>query len=392
MVKMNRKGKNGGWKKFRIVVGAVGILGITAWYNNGSLASVTQELSSLTALSQSIQLTSIALNADVNAAEVKTKRKHIDQSCQDAKTVEDVDAIRHINKIGFLLPVTRTEHPRDERAIKRCKRIVLDFGSNIGDTAGKAIDAGLLGCNREDLKTKLVGPVFNTESRQIEDTKKKGRNPLVLEFERLMKGFGPLAGPEDYCYYGVEGNPVFTDRLQSLEDFIMDTRPRPLQHIHFFTESVGAGQDGMTKLYLDTVNKDVNYWGSSIFAAHPDVKRSALAQNASVETLATAVMGYTIGTLMRQTLIAFDPAATPEDQKSGHMIMKVDIEGGEYPLLEQAADEGTLCEYVKMGNQADLYIELHAQSITGNNKDLRVHRKKLEDCGVSFHNLPAVWV
>jgi hypothetical protein len=129
-------------------------------------------------------------------------------------------------------------------------------------------------CKRTDLKTELAAPVFNTESRQIEDPK-KGRNPLVGQFEHLMQGFGPLTGPEDYCYYGVEGNPVFTDRLQSLEDFILDTRPRPLQHIHFFTTSVGAGKDGMTKLYLDTINKDKNYWGSSIFDGHQDVRKSA---------------------------------------------------------------------------------------------------------------------
>jgi hypothetical protein len=282
----------------------------------------------------------------------------------------------YINKIGFALPANRIERTRDERAIKRCKLIVLEFGANIGDTAGKMIDAGLHGCKREDLKTEVVGPVFNTESRQIEDPK-KGRNPLVREFEHLMKGFGPLRGPEDYCYYGVEGNPVFTDRLQSLEDFIMDTRPRPLQHVHFSTTSVGAGLDGMTKLCLDTISKGVNYWGSSIFITHQDVKKSARAQNISVETLATDVMGYTIGTLMRKTLIAFDPAATPEDQKGGHMIMKFDIEGGEFPLVEQAADEGTLCEYVKMGNKADLYIELHAKHITGKNVDMKVHGKKL---------------
>jgi hypothetical protein len=394
MVRMNRKSKRGDWKKIgAIVVGAVGILGMTAWFNNGSLASSTEELSSLTALSQSMQRTSIAWNAEKNAAEVKMKRKHIEQTCQDAKTVEDVNAIRSINKIGFVLPDTRTEHPRDERAIKRCKHIVLDFGSNIGDTAGKVIDAGLHSCERPDLKAEVVSAVFNTESRRIEDPK-KGRNPLVRQFEHLMKGFGPFTGPEDYCYYGVEGNPVFTDRLQSLEDFIMGTRPRPLQHIHFFTTSVGAGKDGMTKLYLDTINKDKNYWGSSIFDGHQDVQKSAAAQNGSVESVATDVMGYTIGTLMRQTLVAFDPRATPEDQKGGHMILKVDIEGGEYPLLKQAADEGTLCEYVKMGNQADLYIEFHSQRVTGKNPlfgSMKECRQKLEDCGVSFRKLQAWW-
>jgi hypothetical protein len=392
MVKVNRKGKSGGWRKIgTIVVGSVAALGLTAWYNN---TSVTEELSYLSALSESIQATTISWNADQNAAKVKTMRKDLEQTCQDAKTVKDVDAIRYINKIGFVLPVERTEQPRDERAIKRCKHVVLDFGSNIGDTAGKVIDAGMYGCKRQDLKApEVMGPVFNTESRKIEDPK-KGRNPLVRQFEHLMKEFGPLTGPEDYCYYGVEGNPVFTDRLQSLEDFIMATQPRPLQHVHFFTTSVGAGEDGMTKLYLDTINKENNYWGSSIFDGHQDVKKSALAQNASVETVATDVMGYTIGTIMRKTLIAFDPRATPEDKKGGHFILKVDIEGGEFPLLKQAADEGTLCEYCKMGNQADLYIEFHSQRVTGKNPlfgNMKGHRKKLEDCGVTFRKLQSWW-
>jgi hypothetical protein len=395
MVRMNRKGRSGGWRKIStIVVGFVGILGLTAWYNDGSFASVTEELTALTALSQSmVQVTSRSLNADQNAAEVKTKRKSLEQTCQDAKTAKDVEKIRYINKIDFVLPMTRTEHPRDARAVQRCKHIVMDFGSNIGDTAGKVIDAGMRGCKRKDLKTEVVGPVFNTESRGIEDPK-KGRNPLVRQFEHLMTGFGPLTGPEDYCYYGVEGNPHFTDRLQSLEDFIMDTRPRPLRHIHFFTTSVGAGKDGMTKLYLDTVNEENNFWGSSIFDGHQDVKKSAAAKNGTAETVATDVMGFTIGTLMRKTLIAFDPAATPEDQKGGHMILKVDIEGGEFPLLKQAADEGTLCEYVKMGNQADLYIEFHSQRVTGDNPlfgTMKEHRKKMEDCGVSFRKLQSWW-
>jgi hypothetical protein len=395
MVKVNRRSRSGGRRNIGIiVVGSVGFLGLIAWYNNfASLGSVTEELSSLSALSEFMQATSIALNADQNAADVKTRRKNIEQTCQAAKTAEDVEAIRNINKLGFTLPAKRAEQPRDERAVKRCKHIVLDFGSNIGDTSGKVIDAGLLGCKRDDLKKEVVGPVFNTESRQFEDPK-KGRNPLVRQFEQLMKGFGPLTGPEDYCYYGVEGNPVFTDRLQSLEDFVMGTRPRPLQHLHFFTKSVGAGEDGMTKLYLDTINKDQNYWGSSIFNGHQDVKKSALAQNTSVEMVATDVMGYTIGTIMRQTLIAFDPAAAPEDKKGGHFILKVDIEGGEYPLLKQAAEEGTLCEYVTMGNQADLYIEFHSQRVTGKNPlfgNMKGHRQKLEDCGVTFRKLGAWW-
>jgi hypothetical protein len=393
MVKVHQRGKSGSSRNITtIVVVSLAILGLAAWYNNFvSLASVT-ELASLSALSESIQATSIALNADQNAAEIKTMRKAVVTACQEAKTPQDVEATRNINKLGFVLPPKRTEQPRDERAVKRCKHIVLDFGANIGDTAGKVIDAGLRGCNRKDLKAETLS-VFNTEARQVEDTKKK-RNPLVSQFENLMKGFGPLTGPEDYCYYGVEGNPVFTERLQSLEDFIMGIRPRPLQHAHFFTTSVGAGKDGMTKLYLDTVNKDQNFWGSSIFDGHQDVRKSALAQNTTAEKVAADVMGYTIGTIMRKTLIAFRPDATPEDKKGGNFILKVDIEGGEFPLVQQAAEEGTLCEYVKMGNQADLYIEFHSQRVTGKNPlfgKMKEHRQKLTDCGVKFRPLQAWW-
>jgi hypothetical protein len=398
MVKLNRQRRSGGWRNLAtILVGSIGILGLTAWYNNSaSFASATETLSSLSALSESIQATNIAENADLNAAEIKTMRNDINQICQAAKTLEDVEAVRNINKVGFTLPVERTEQPRDERAVKRCKHAVLDFGANIGDTSGKLIDAGLHGCKRDDLKTEIPGPIFNTELRQFVDpgAKRRGRNPLVRQFEGLMEGFGPLRGPEDYCYYGVEGNPVFTDRLQSLEDFVMGTRPRPLQLLHFFTKSVGAGEDGMTKLYLDTVNAKQNYWGSSIFKEHQDVRKSAVAQNTTAEMVAADVMGYTIGTLMRQTLIAFDPAATREDKQGGHFILKVDIEGGEYPLVHQAAEDGTLCEYVKMGNQADLYIEFHSQRVTGRNPlfgKLKEDRKKLADCGVTFRNLSANW-
>jgi hypothetical protein len=54
--------------------------------------------------------------------------------------VEDVIGFAISIKSASLYP-PRAPHPRDERADKMCKHIVLDFGSNIGDTAGKVIDA-----------------------------------------------------------------------------------------------------------------------------------------------------------------------------------------------------------------------------------------------------------
>lgn len=329
-----------------------------------------------------------------NAVQIKQWRKTVVDKCAAAQTQSEVMAIRTINKYGFSFPTSRSKQPRDPQAIRRCKNVLLDFGANIGDTSGKLMDAGFVGCDRnKDLNANVEPPAYSIETKKWEDSTPKHRNkqnPLTKQFVQLMSTFNSsLMGPEDYCYYGVEGNPVFTSRLQELEDYVMGIRPRPLQHIHFFTESVGTGQDGMTKLYLDTINPEHNFWGSSIMKSHQDVRKSA---NGTDTVAAADVMGYTIGTLMRQTLSAFDPDATPQEKRGGHLILKIDIEGGEYPLLHEAAEEGTLCEYVKKGNRVDLYVEYHSKRVTGpHDFEKDTHKKKLEACGVKFRNLAAWW-
>lgn len=368
-------------------------VGMLAWYRNSlDISSLTSEVVTLVSSS----MDSGSFSSDENANQLKAWRKNIRETCAAAKSAADVLAISNINKLGFTMPssYSKPEQPRDDHAIKPCRRVVMDFGANIGDTSGHVIDSGMIGCSRNDLskdrKEVATAPVhFNVETKQFEDAKK--RNPLTQHLVRMMADFG--GGPEDYCYYGVEGNPVFTQRLRDIEDHVMAIRPRPIQHMHFFTESVGAGQDGMTKLYLDTVNTEQNFWGSSIFKDHQDVRKSAQ-ENGNSTTIAADVMGYTIGTLMRKTLRAFAPDASPEEKKNNHLVLKVDIEGGEYPLLAQAVKEGTLCEFVKMGNQADLFIEFHSQRVTGKHDyvgKVKGMKDTLTKCGVNFRNLAAWW-
>jgi hypothetical protein len=330
-------------------------------------------------------------DAAENARLLKEWRQNIRSSCQAAATASDVEKIGVANKQGFVSPAVRRQQPRGDRAVRRCQRLVADFGANIGDTSGHVIDAGLIGCERKDLEAATQPTHFDLETKRFVSVQK--RNRLTQNLEHLMQTSDPVGGPEDYCYYGVEGNPVFTDRLQAIEDYVMAIRPRPVQHLHFFTESVGAGEDGPTKLYLDTVNTKENYWGSSIFRDHQDVRKSAAADSTK-GVVAADVMGYTIGTLLRKTTTAFDPNATPEQKTGGHLVLKVDIEGGEYPLLHQAVNDGTLCEYVKMGNTADLFIEFHSQRVTGRHDYVgktKEMKQKLTDCGVTFRNLQAWW-
>ena len=56
----------------------------------------------------------------------------------------------------------------------------------------------------------------------------------------------------------MEGNPEFTQRLQKLENHVMQTQPRPVEHLHIHTESVVTAVDGPTKLFLDKTSVEQN--------------------------------------------------------------------------------------------------------------------------------------
>lgn len=279
---------------------------------------------------------------------------------------------------NFALPTNPAAAHTAPTAVTACRNVVMDFGANIGDTSGKVMDAGLVHKTCDD---QFV--VFDVETKNFKQVNR--RNMLVKQFAKLMESVDAKVGPEDYCYYGVEGNPVFTERLRSIENTVMGMRPRPIQHLHFFTESVGAGVDGPTILYLDTINDKQNYWGSSIFANHQDVKKSK-DKGGNIEA---PVTGYTIGTLMRKTLRYYQ-----DKVPDNHLILKVDIEGGEFPLLHQAVEDGTLCAFCKAGNKADLFIEFHSQRVTGRHDYVgkaAQMKETLTACGVTFRDLAAWW-
>jgi Methyltransferase FkbM domain len=338
---------------------------------------------------------------------IKKWRQSVRDSCHSATTREAVLAIDTMNVNGFVYPDIVPERSHDHKSpdvVKRCQRVFMDFGANIGDTSSHLIDTGLIGCERNDIGKDAITPTTHFD---VTDTKKiqniAGRNKLTKNIAALLEVQNGILnkssnaldslGPEDYCYYGIEGNPVFTKRLQDIEDYVMSMKPRPLQHMHFFTESVGAGSDGPTKLYLDTVNSEQNFWGSSIFENHQDVRRSIDGADGDVQKIAADVTGVTIGSLMKRTLKTFSPDADPNEKN--HLILKIDIEGGEYPLLWEAVEEGTLCRFVRdMGHTADLYIEFHSQRVTGKHSlagKTKEMKERLTACGVTFRNLQAWW-
>ncbi len=187
--------------------------------------------------------------------------------------------------------------------------------------------------------------------------------------------------PEEYCYVGVEGNPVFTSKLKALEARVRGTMPKPIRSAHFYTETVAAGIDGPTVLYLDTVNTKQNFWGSSVVRTHADVQKSAAENgNAPVEA---KVSGLTLTTLMKRSV---------KREKGAHVVIKIDIEGGEYAVMNEAIE--TLCDFTTAGVRVDLILELHWEGVLGRqNADFKKFHgktaKRIEPCNIHRGRLRA---
>jgi len=218
--------------------------------------------------------------------------------------------------------------------------------------------------------------------------------------------------PEEYCFYGVEGNPSFTRKLRGLELFLMAggrhgsktgvhspggtnlhphlprfvEGPRALRHIHFFTETVATSHNGPTTLYLDSVSAD--HVGSSLLQSH---KYALMGGEEAVE-----VRGVTLTWLLDHVLSGFGVGT--RGKLGGHLILKIDIEGGEYSVLKEALDSGKLCDYAaRRGNRVDLAVEFHKWVIEDKKqkedfaKLERIFYQKLSSCGVYLTKMDINW-
>jgi hypothetical protein len=218
----------------------------------------------------------------------------------------------------------------------------------LGDSLGKFIDAGFPSyC--QGLQRIKSRPRYDIDNGHVV-LRRQQENDLTSFAKQCLEELSHK--PEDYCYVGVEGNPVFTKRLQELEARVMETTPKPVRRVHFYTETVAAGVDGPTFLYLDTVNTKENFWGSSVIATHKDAREST-ARNNNV-TVKALVMGLTLTTLLRRSAL---------QANGSHVLIKIDIEGGEYPVMNEAID--ILCNYTNAGVRIDMILETHFMSVLG---------------------------
>ncbi|CAB9506492.1 expressed unknown protein [Seminavis robusta] len=302
---------------------------------------------------------------DESIEKMRSWRNQYQQLCQDERSTKE-DLLRSLSEL--LQP--RTGASSEPNNDEPCKYTILDFGANVGDSLGKFIDSGIEPCPGKDLDKNPPRLDLDTIRYSNDNFHKRG-NPLIRSSRSIWKQVESL--PEWYCYYGVEGNPRFTPRLLSLEErFNHDVLPQPMRRVRFLTQTVGAGKDGPTKIYLDTVNEAQNFWGSSILPAHKDVVKS----DGSVQA-AASVEGITLSTLLLKTA---------QKVEGGHVLIKMDIEGGEYAVLDEAYQRGVLCDYAQSNVTIHLILETHRPDVIGeSNFDLEKWRnvkQSLRDCGV----------
>jgi FkbM family methyltransferase len=229
--------------------------------------------------------------------------------------------IEHLFSVNFPDKETPTRPPilgvaiedRDTETKKSeylCKNAFIDVGSNRGDSIYKFLDSV------------NSGPATGALS----------------QFFKMKKW-----NPKDFCVIGFEGNPYFNETLLNL----VEKEKARAKMFKVYLQTVVASKSGQITFYLDTVNKQNNFWGSSLLEHHWDVVRS---HKASI--VADAV---NLGEFAREHV---DPA--------GILIVKMDIEGGEYDVMRQLASAGHLCYRDEQGNLLFdfMNVEFHHIPIT----------------------------
>lgn len=312
--------------------------------------------------------------AIVNSNAVKRKVLRFQKLCSPTPgTTESL--MDHITDMFHPSRIGEGTH-EDNLPVGPCNKVFLDLGSHVGQSVENFINAGLPTCPDQNLGVKWNSEFGKTRPSGSEI------DPLSRWVQERIAEFNPEGIPADYCAFGVEGNPIFTDRLKKMERQIMRTSPRPLRRLHYFTGTVLIGRDDDTQqLFLDTDRGE----GSSVYSNYNGVQKAFKAHHSVLPVMAQTM------SLSRLLDIAVG------NEQKGHVIIKIDTEGAEYKALNQAVRSGTLCRYVQEANmKMDLWVEFHSrEQLAPETIDFDIYRdegmrQKMLDCGINLYEFDSI--
>lgn len=179
-------------------------------------------------------------------------------------------------------------------------------------------------------------------------------------FQHFMNnGYGPVANcpSSDWQAVLVEANPRFNEPLQQIQ-------ARQMGKVTSMSSTAAYMCEGKTSFYLDTINHEKNYWGSSMSSNHRDIQAGDK-QKVEVPTMNLMKVLY------EQTI--------PGDW----VMLKMDIEGSEFDVLPCLA-------LAPAANLVDrLYLEQHDPSwgLAGTSaQQMEIAKSTLRQRGIDIPN------
>lgn len=309
-----------------------------------------------------------------NAKKIKTWRSEVKLACQRAKTEEDMTTIKNLARKAFPLSGLGLEQKIIDpdylpgNHIHRCPYVFIDLGSGVGNSVMDFIDSGLMGCqvprkHAKTLKQHNFRPFHLHVDGSLRESAKRGKDGINETFTSWVKerigSFDSSIGPEDYCVYGVEGNPLLKSKLKSLENNIARMDPTPLQHVHFLTRTVAAGEPGHP-IFIDHAHKKDNSPGSSIFFNHAHIRES---REIFGEIVEYKVDTKSLSVLMKESLSHYNDESEKTFVNRNHLIINIDVEGSEFDILNET--KNSLCDFALKGNIVDVFVQYHSPELLG---------------------------
>lgn len=287
---------------------------------------------------------------DKNTVEVRSRRQDYASKLQCDHPAESNEIIQ----TEWYTPPASTDRPM-AAPIYPCQYTILDLGAGSGESLGWFVDAGIPECvSDEGSKVGHYDVSMGTVMLELSTTPMAPTNPVTAWATQVMlvagkQTKGRKLEPEEYCYYGIEVDRSNTALLQHVETMVLQSNPRPVRQVYYFTETVAAVQDGPTT-YTPEASSDK-------------------------ATSSQKVQGMTVTSLLKKTV---------GSDVGNHVMIRMNGSNA-YDILNNAFDLGTLCDYAEQAIRLDILIQ------TENNQDEAyeyfrdVAKKELHFCGVHVH-------